>query len=35
MRCKECGAVIDYSGSNDGIYWSCQDCGANTEQEID
>jgi DNA-directed RNA polymerase subunit RPC12/RpoP len=35
MRCKECGAIIDYSGSNDGIYWACQDCGANTDKELD
>lgn len=34
MRCKSCGAKIEYESSSDGIYWSCQDCGAPTKEKV-
>ena len=34
MRCKKCGAKIEYTSSQDGVYWSCQDCGQASEEEL-
>ena len=34
MRCRYCKAIIQYTSSQGGIYWSCQDCGKDTKLEV-
>jgi len=33
-RCSGCKAEILYTSSQGGIYWSCQDCGKDTKEEV-